>query len=314
MSDHKSVDLFGERPARSVLAKPFVKWAGGKGNLLQKLEALLPANFDDLQNVTYIEPFVGGGAMLFHMLQNHKCIRRAVINDINPDLIHCYELIAKSPQFLIERLSDIENNYYSVEFPARKDLYYAYRDQYNSEGIHSDERAALLMFLNRTCFNGLYRVNAAGKFNVPYGRYKKPLICNKELIMADHRLLSSIELVVRQPGDYKSVRQNLSRNYMNFVYFDPPYRPLNDTSSFKEYSNTPFEDRQQEELKFFCDKLSNMNCLIMLSNSDSKTENGDSYFEALYEGYDIQRVIATRFINADAEKRMKLTELVIRNY
>lgn len=299
---------------KAVVAKPFVKWAGGKGNLLQKLEALLPTDFDDLENVTYIEPFVGGGAMLFYMLQRHKCIRRAVINDINADLIRCYRLIANDPQILIDRLKNIENNYYSVDFPARKELFYAYRDQYNSEGIHADERAALFIFLNHTCFNGLYRVNAAGKFNVPYGRYKKPVICNEELIMADHRLLNSVELVIRQAGDYKFVRQNLSRNHSNFVYFDPPYRPLNDTSSFKEYSNDPFDDIQQEELKEFCDRLSNQNCLIMLSNSDSKTENGDSYFEELYQGYRFERIMAPRFINANGEKREKLTEVVISNY
>lgn len=314
MPNYKAVDLFGGRPARRIPAKPFVKWAGGKGNLFKKLEALLPTGFDDLENVTYIEPFVGGGAMLFHMLQCHKCIRRAVINDINADLIRCYQLIAKSPQTLIDRLRIIENNYYSVDFPAREELFYAYRDQYNSEGIHPDERAALFIFLNHTCFNGLYRVNAAGIFNVPYGRYKKPVICNEELIMADYRLLNSVELVIRQPGDYKLARQNLSRNHPNFVYFDPPYRPLNATSSFKEYSNNPFEDRQQEELKQFCDRLSAQNCLIMQSNSDSKTEDGNSYFEALYEGYDIQRILASRFINADPEKRKKQTEVVIRNY
>ena len=297
-----------------VIAKPFVKWAGGKGNLLQKLEALLPADFDDLQNVTYIEPFVGGGAMLFHMLNNHKNIKKVVINDINADLIRCYQLLANTPHVLIDRLKNIEHNYYSVIFPSIKELYYAYREQYNSDGIHPDERAALFIFLNRTCFNGLYRVNAAGKFNVPYGRYKKPIICNEELIMADHHLLNSVELVIRKPGDYKFVRQNLSKSNMNFVYFDPPYRPLSATSSFKEYSNNPFEDRQQEELKYFCDRLSAQNCLIMQSNSDSKTENGDSYFEELYVGYDIQRILVSRFINADPEKRKKLTEVVIRNY
>ena len=299
---------------KTVVAKPFVKWAGGKGNLLQKLEALLPTDFDDLESVTYIEPFVGGGAMLFHMLQRHKCIRRAVINDINADLIRCYQLIANDPQTLIDRLKNIEKNYYSVDFPARKELFYAYRDQYNSEGIHLDERAALFIFLNHACFNGLYRVNAAGKFNVPYGRYKKPVICNEGLIMADHQLLNSVELVIRQPGDYKLVRQNLSRTNMNFVYFDPPYRPLSVTSYFKEYSNSPFGDKQQEELKLFCDKLSTPNCLIMLSNSDSKNENGESYFEDLYEGYNFERVYAPRFINAFPEKRVKLTEVVIRNY
>ena len=299
---------------KAVVAKPFVKWAGGKGNLLQKLEALLPTDFDDLENVTYIEPFVGGGAMLFHMLLHHKCITRAVINDINPDLIRCYQLIANNPQILIERLKDIENNYYSVDISARKELFYAYRDQYNSEEIHPDERAALFIFLNHTCFNGLYRVNAAGKFNVPYGRYKKPVICNEELIMADHQLLNSVELVIRQPGDYKLIRQNLRRSHVNFVYFDPPYRPLSTTSYFKEYSNNPFEDRQQEELKHFCDRLSALDCLIMLSNSDSKDENDVCYFEKLYEGYYFSRILAPRFINANPKKRNELEEIVIRNY
>ena len=299
---------------KAVVAKPFVKWAGGKGNLLQKLEALLPTDFDDLENVTYIEPFVGGGAMLFHMLLHHKCITRAVINDINPDLIRCYQLIANNPQILIERLKDIENNYYSVDISARKELFYAYRDQYNSEEIHPDERAALFIFLNHTCFNGLYRVNAAGKFNVPYGRYKKPVICNEELIMADHQLLNSVELVIRQPGDYKLIRQNLRRSHVNFVYFDPPYRPLSTTSYFKEYSNNPFEDRQQEELKHFCDRLSALDCMIMLSNSDSKDENDVCYFEKLYEGYYFSRILAPRFINANPKKRNELEEIVIRNY
>ncbi len=299
---------------KAVVAKPFVKWAGGKGNLLQKLEALLPTDFDDLENVTYIEPFVGGGAMLFHVLQHHSCIRRAVINDINADLIRCYQLIANSPQILIDRLKNIENNYYCVDFPARKELFYAYRDQYNSNGIHPDERAALFIFLNHTCFNGLYRVNAAGKFNVPYGRYKKPVICNEELIMADHRLLNSVELVIRQPGDYKFVRQNLSRNHPNFVYFDPPYRPLCGSSNFKSYSNSPFGDEQQVELKLFCDRLSQRNCQVMLSNSDSKDENDVCYFEELYEGYYFNRILAPRFINANPEKRNELEEIIIRNY
>lgn len=299
---------------RKITARPFVKWAGGKGNLLQKLEALLPTDFDDLKDVTYIEPFVGGGAMLFHMLQTHKNIKKAVINDINPDLIHCYELIANNPRVLIERLKVIENKFYSVDANDRREIYYTYRNAYNWEEIHSDERAALFIFLNHTCYNGLYRVNAAGKFNVPCGRYKKPIICNEELVMANHRLLNSVELVIRQPGDYKLVRQNLSKKNINFVYFDPPYRPLSVTSSFREYSNTPFDDKQQEELKMFCDKLSELNCLILQSNSDSKNEKGESFFEKLYKGYYFDRIMAPRFINAKGKKRDKLTEVVIRNF
>ena len=295
-------------------AKPFVKWAGGKGNLLQQLEALLPDDLDDWNNVTYIEPFVGGGAMLFYMLQNHNCIRRAIINDINADLIHCYELIARTPQVLIEQLREIESRFYSVDVSSRREVYYDYRNSYNWEEINPDERAALFIFLNHTCYNGLYRVNAAGKFNVPCGRYKKPLICNEDLIMKDHELLNSVELVIRHPGDYKHIKQNLSKKNPNFIYFDPPYRPLSETSYFKEYSNSPFGDEQQVELKHFCDKLSNLGCQIILSNSDSKDKTGKSYFGCLYKGYRIEHVLAPRFINASPEKRAKLKEVVIRNY
>lgn len=298
---------------KSVIAKPFVKWAGGKSNLLQKLETMLPAHFDDFNNVTYVEPFVGGGAMLFHMLRNHKCIKRVVINDINRDLIHCYKLIADEPHILIDKLKIIEKNYYKVDMPVRKELFYKYRDQYNIEN-NLDERAALLIFLNHTCFNGLYRVNSLGLFNVPFGRYKNPLICNEELIMADHLLLNSVELKIRQPGDYKLVAKNLSKNNINFVYFDPPYRPLFGSSNFKEYSSSTFDDYEQRELKVFCDNLAAKNCFFMLSNSDSILEDGTSYFKSLYKGYSFTKILAPRYINAYADKREKQWEVLIRNY
>ena len=297
-----------------MAARPFVKWAGGKRNLIPQLEALLPSKFDTFDNLTYIEPFVGGGAMLFYMLQNHKNIKRAVINDINPDLIHCYQLISRNPYELIERLKTIESNYYCKDINNRKELYYAYRDQYNGNCIHPDEKAALFIFLNHTCYNGLYRVNSLGKFNVPYGRYRRPVICNVELILENYHLLNSIELVIRQPGDYKLIRRNLSKRSINFIYLDPPYRPLYGSSNFKEYFNSPFGDVQQTELKKFCDKLSSQNCQIMLSNSDSKNENGTSFFEDLYKGYNFKRILAPRYINANPEKRNKLEEIVIRNY
>ena len=295
-------------------AKPFVKWAGGKGNLLAQLESLLPTNFDELTDVTYIEPFVGGGAMLFHMLNNHKNIRRVVINDINADLIRSYKLIKDNPNELVERLKMIEDNFYRFDDLGRRELYYAYRDQYNMEDIDPNERSALFIFLNRTCFNGLYRVNSKGLFNVPYGRYRNPIICNEEVILADHELLNSVEVVIKHPGDYKLVKMNLSRKGKNFIYFDPPYRPLSETSYFKDYSSLPFGDMEQCDLKAFCDTLSDKGCLIMLSNSDSKNADGSSFFEDLYENYDFQRIYAPRFINAFPEKRIKLTEVLIRNY
>jgi DNA adenine methylase len=295
--------------------RPFLKWAGGKSSLLDQLEALLPADFALQRDITYIEPFVGGGAMLFHMLRHYKNISRVVINDINPDLIHCYRLIKDNPLTLIDRLKTIEQNFYHGDIQDRKELYYAYRDQYNQDKIDSDERAALLMFLNHTCFNGLYRVNSSGKFNVPFGHYKHPVICNEDLILADHKLIKSLRFfTIIGPGDYKSTKNNLGRNKYNFVYLDPPYRPLLNSNNFKEYSNSPFGDKQQEELKVFCDKLGERGCRIMQSNSDSMNADGTSYFEELYEGYNFSRISAPRFINAFQEKREKLNEIVILNY
>ena len=296
-------------------AKPFVKWAGGKRGLLKTLDELLPANFLNMPNVTYIEPFVGGGAMLFHMLTKYKSIRRAVINDINPDLIHCYQLIKSQPQVLIRHLYKLERKYYSVSLAGRDNVYYTYRDQFNMEGINTDERAALFIFLNHTCFNGLYRVNSSGKFNVPTGRYKHPVICNEDLIMCDHKLLKSVELVILDAGDYKRTSTRISTKHPNFIYFDPPYRPITETSNnFKDYSASPFGDAQQEELKLFCDEMNKKGCKFMLSNSDSKDNAGESYFENLYQGYNFKRISAPRYINAFVEKRLRLKEIVVRNY
>ncbi len=299
---------------KSQGAKPFVKWAGGKGALLKQLDELLPLNFSELTEVTYIEPFVGGGAMLFYMLTNYKNIKRVVINDINEDLLRCYQLVKDNPYELIDRLKVIENNFYHCDETGRKELYYAYRDQYNMEGIHPNERSALFIFLNHTCFNGLYRVNSSGKFNVPCGRYKHPVICNEEVILADHVLLNSVDVLIKTPGDYKLTERNIRKSGVNFFYFDPPYRPINNTSSFREYTNSPFGDRQQEELKKLCDRLTKKGCLVMQSNSDSKNNDGSSFFEELYSDYNIKRILAPRCINASKDKRIKLNEVVILNY
>lgn len=296
-------------------AKPFVKWAGGKSKLLSQIEALLPADFEQMHDITYIDPFVGGGAMLFHMIQYHKNIRRAVINDINEDLIHCYRLIKDDPSNLLRRLKSIEDEYYHFSLAERKSVFYSYRDKFNNNNIDSDERAAVFIFLNHTCYNGLFRVNTLGQFNVPFGRYKQPIICNKEGIQDAHRVLNSIDVIIRTPGDYQLTRKNLSKRGKNFIYFDPPYRPLSSTSNFAGYSNSPFGDKQQEELKLFCDQLSENGCMVMLSNSDSKNEDGSSYFEGLFdEKYNISRIIATRTISSCPDKRVKLPEVLIRNF
>lgn len=295
-------------------AKPFVKWAGGKGSVVDQLNSLLPVDFDNWGDVTYIEPFVGGGAMLFYILQAHHNIRRVVINDINPDLIKLYNIVKSDPQYLIDVTASLQAEYSGRDNVAKKQMFYQARERYNNEMLNENERAALFLFLNHTCYNGLFRVNNQGKFNVPFGRYVSTGFDSPDTIMETHRLLNSVEFNILRPGDYKSVALHLSTRGQNFVYFDPPYRPLSATSYFKEYSNDPFGDEQQVELKLFCDRLSRRGCSIMLSNSDSKNEDGTSFFEALYEGYNISRIDVPRFINANGQGRSKIKEVLIRNY
>lgn len=310
MPVQKSVDLFEKRHARRIPAKPFVKWAGGKGNLLNILESQLPADFDSQTKATYIEPFVGGGAMLFHMLTRHKNIRRVVINDINQDLIRCYQLVKENPQTLIELLKPFEQRYYELNEDERRLYFYEVRNEFNNVELSADQRAAYLIFLNHTCFNGLYRENASGGFNVPFGRYKKPKICNEDVIIADHEVLSKVDFFC---GDYKNILTHLGKGY-NFIYLDPPYRPLLGSDNFKQYSKSGFGDPEQVELKAFCDRLSDRGCHLMLSNSDSTNEDGTSYFETLYEGYTFGKLLAQRSISADAKKREKQIEVLITNY
>ena len=168
---------------KSQEAKPFLKWAGGKGQLLSQLDSYLPQQLDG-RPFTYVEPFVGGGAMLFHMLQKHPEIKQAVINDINPHLVMAYRTIKDNPQELIEQLSELENRYFALEDEeAKKDFYLEARSFFNEAELDKVERTKYLIFLNRTCFNGLYRENSKGKFNVPFGRHLYPTICNKETIL-----------------------------------------------------------------------------------------------------------------------------------
>lgn len=293
-----------------ITAKPFVKWVGGKTNLLKILESQLPVDFDSQTKVTYIEPFVGGGAMLFHMLDKHPNIHRVVINDINKDLIRCYQLIKDEPQTLIDLLTPFEQRYYALNDAERERYYYEVRKTYN-DGVPSDDlSAAYMMFLNITCFRGMYRENSSGGYNVPFGHYKKPKICNADVIMADHEALRKVDIYC---GDYQGIITHLGKGY-NFVYFDPPYRPLLGSSNFNQYSKSGFSDKEQVELKAFCDRLTARGCKVMLSNSYSTNEDGTSYFERLYEGYPADVIFASRYINAYVTKREKQAEMLIKNY
>ena len=298
----------------STEAKPFLKWGGGKGQLISQLEHHLPLDLKE-QEFTYIEPFVGGGALLFYMLQHFPNIKRAVINDVNTYLITAYQVIKNTPDDLIERLADLEEQYFSlVEEVEKKKFYLQVRDIFNNDKLDDIDRSKYLIFLNRTCFNGLYRVNAKGKFNVPFGRHLHPTICNAEVIKADSQVLNRVEMVILN-GDFGMTQKYMSDGY-NFFYFDPPYRPLNATSSFNSYSKEDFNDDEQIRLRDYCAFLNeNPNVKWMLSNADCSAKNpDDTFFEKIYADFSINRVYASRAINANPSKRGKLTELLIKNY
>ncbi len=298
----------------STEAKPFLKWAGGKGQLLSQLEQHLPNDLEK-REFTYIEPFVGGGAMFFYMLQRFPNIERAVINDVNSYLITAYRVIKNFPDELIERLGDIEQRYFALaDEEAKKNFYLQARSIFNDEELDDIDRAKYLIFLNRTCFNGLYRVNAKGKFNVPFGRHLHPTICNAEVIRADNHVLNRVNVVLLN-GDYELTKEYMG-NGNNFFYFDPPYRPLDATSSFNSYSKEDFNDDEQIRLSGYCAMISKIpNAKWMLSNADCSAKNpNDTFFENLYADFNINRVYASRAINANPSKRGKLTELLIKNY
>ena len=292
------------------VAKPFLKWAGGKGQLLDTFDKMFPQELIEGKIKTYIEPFVGGGAVLFHILQNYK-IEKAYINDINKELINCYRCIKADVEEVIKPLSILENKYLSSKDRAK--YFYNVRERYNQihlNGHYDYEKCADFIFLNHTCFNGLYRVNKEGKFNVPHGKYKNPLICDKENLRLCSQLLQKVEISF---GDYRQVLSNANKD--SFVYFDPPYRPLIENNSFVNYDKSGFDDNDQIELSQNYKKLDKQNCLLMLSNSDPKNTNeNDNFFDNLYKGFNIERVYAKRMINCQANKRGNITEIVVMNY
>ena len=292
-------------------AKPFIKWVGGKGQLIEQLEAKLPADFDNWDNATYIEPFVGGGAMLFYMLQKHPNIKRAVINDINSDLITCYRTVRDNVEELIPALQEIQTQYYALQgMEAKREMFMAVRQRYNEKNLDPIENTVKFFFLNRTCFNGLYRVNKKGLFNVPCGKYMQPQICDENTLRADSELLKRVEIL---EGDFENTL--LCAQGKTLFYFDPPYRPLSDTSSFNDYSKEAFNDDSQVRLKEFCDKVVAEGYSFMLSNSDCKGKNeADNFFDVLYADYYIDRVLASRNVNANGAKRGKISEILVRNY
>lgn len=296
---------------KNKTAKPFLKWAGGKTQMISDIKRALP-NEIFKSNFTYVEPFVGSGAVLFWMLENFPNIKSAVINDINEDLINTYRTIASKPNELISILQILQYEFHSLESKVeeKKEYYYKKRELYNTRKVEESEQAALFIFLNRTCFNGLYRVNKRNGYNVPMGSYKKPIICDNQNILAVSNVLQKVEILC---GDYEATLNNASTN--SFFYFDPPYKPLSNTSSFNSYAKDEFNDEEQIRLRNFCSKLESEGHKWMLSNSDVKAKDmNDNFFDEIYSEFSISRVKARRTINANPEKRGELNELLITNY
>ena len=295
---------------RKIELKPFVKWVGGKGQLIDEIEKTFPADCEKVFT-KYAEPMIGGGALFFSVLSKFK-FEKLYISDINSELINAYIAIKQDVETLIARLYEMQMTFLPLDENGRKYYYYNVRDKFNTvelSGGTSVEKAAYFIFLNKTCFNGLYRVNRKGLFNVPMGSYKNPTICDAENLRNIHAALQNVTIVC---GDY-----TLSKSFIDsktFVYIDPPYRPISETSAFTSYNSDTFDDNEQIRLAKFIDEINVAGAKIVLSNSDPKNINpDDNFFDDLYKSYSIHRVSATRMINSNAEKRGKINELLICN-
>ncbi|MDJ0682138.1 MAG: DNA adenine methylase [Xenococcaceae cyanobacterium MO_167.B52] len=317
------------------LAKPFLKWVGGKTQLLGQLENFYPSELKEGKIDKYFELFVGGGAVFFEVMQKYT-IKKAFINDINQDLILAYRVIRDRAPELIEILSQLQAEYLNSNLKERSNIFYQVRENYNQQRINfsydgggywgnpsisnhsvdnlseeSIKRVALIIFLNKTCFNGLYRTNKKGDFNVPMGRYKNPTICNSDNIFKVSNLLKNVTII---SGNYDIFSQYIDSK--SLVYLDPPYRPISNTSSFTAYAKSSFNDDSQIKLSQYYQYLDQeCQAKVMLSNSDPRnTDSEDSFFDDLYSKYNIHRVSASRMVNSKASNRGKIRELLITNY
>jgi len=266
--------------------EPFIKWAGGKNQMLDQYSAFFPPKYNK-----YIEPFIGGGAVFFHLKPS-----KAVLSDLNKDLMNCYAIIKNNTRKLIEVLKQYQTRH-------SKEFFTDLREQYNTNLLSRIEKAAAFIYLNKTGFNGLYRVNSKGKFNVPFGDYKNPSVFDEANLLAVSKLLKNAELYTMT---FEKVLDYAEPS--DFIYFDPPYYPLNGTSKFTNYTKDNFLEKEQESLAEVFHALDKRGCRVMLSNSDT------NFIKKLYKDYRIEPVKANRFINCDGAKRGAITELVILNY
>ena len=292
--------------------KPFLKWAGGKGQLIKEIEKYYP--FENVKINKYAEPFVGGGAVLFDILSKFD-LDEIYISDINAELINTYIIVRDYIDKLIHLLISYQEDYVPLDTDNRKKYYIAKRERFNDIKVNGNEadnieKAALMIFLNKTCFNGLYRVNRKGLFNVPMGAYKNPLICDEKKLRAVSEKLKNVKIVCE---DYKKSDDFIDEN--TFVYFDPPYRPLTETSNFTAYTENLFDDEKQIELANFVERISNKGAMVVVSNSDPKNTNKeDEFFDKIYAIHKIKIVEATRMINCNSDARGRIKELLISNF
>ncbi len=294
----------------NVKLKPFVKWVGGKSQLINELEKMLPTDGERVLT-KYCEPMVGGGALFFNILSKYD-FEQLYISDINAELINAYQVIKYNVDSLIDNLQQMQMLFSVMDESDRKSYYYSIRDKFNNTKLCETtaiEKASYFIFLNKTCFNGLYRVNRKGQFNVPMGAYKNPMICDEENLRNINKVLQKVTIVC---GDYSLSKQFIDKD--TFVYLDPPYRPLSETSAFTSYNSDTFDDSQQIRLAKFIDETNASGAKIVLSNSDPKNVNPeDTFFDELYKTYTIKRVSAPRMINSKADSRGKINELLISN-
>jgi DNA adenine methylase len=294
MKESKQISIIDGRVIPEVEARPFLKWAGGKRQLLPQMEEFFPKKFE-----RYIEPFVGGGAVFFHLFNKGLIKNKAILIDINRDLINCYKVIKNDVEALIEKLKEHakhkldEEYYYKIRKLDRKPEF---------EDLTNTERAARLIYMNKVCYNGLYRVNSKGQFNVPFGSYKNPTVCDEENLIAVNKVLQNVELVC------SSFEKCLNYAHKNdLIYLDPPYHPLSETSSFTSYTKEDFSKKSQKKL---------FNIFKILNLRKSKLMLSNSYHEFvlhLYREFHIKELGAKRAINSDSTKRGKIKVVLILN-
>lgn len=302
----------------SIRAKPFLKWAGGKTQLLPDIQELLPSELKQGKVKRYIEPFVGGGAVFFFLAQFYD-LEEIIISDINTELLITYRTVREDVQGLIEHLSQLKKSFLSLPEPDQSKFFYEQRDLFNENRSEIEfphfqpgwvRHTAQFIFLNHTCFNGLYRTNSKLKFNVPFGKYKQPGIFDEHNLRTTSQILQRVKIL---SGDFEICKEFADEN--TFIYFDPPYRPLSKTASFGSYYKSGFNDDEQVRLAVLLRDLNSKGAKLMLSNSDPKNENPqDEFFDELYRDFRITRVKATRAINSNGTKRGQISELIITNY